>query len=117
MQSDTRYAALRMPTNDMRPRICVGEAVIYDTESKAEPGDDVVILLVDGGSIVRGLLGLTDDGYRLKSYSPRRRWRYARSARQGDLSGSAPRPCRIRPGDRRCERSLSAPPSPPSIAA
>jgi phage repressor protein C with HTH and peptisase S24 domain len=70
MQSDSRYAALRMPTNDMRPRICVGEAVIYDTESKAEPGDDVVILLVDGGSIVRGLLGLTDDGYRLKSYSP-----------------------------------------------
>jgi len=68
--SDSRYAALRMPTNDMRPRIRIGEAVIYDTESQAEPGDDVVILLADGGSVVRELLGITADSYRLKSYSP-----------------------------------------------
>jgi len=70
MTADSRYAALRMPTNDMRPRIRAGEAVIYDTEANAEPGDDVVIVLIDGGSIVRELIALTADGYRLKSYSP-----------------------------------------------
>jgi hypothetical protein len=54
----------------MRPRIKVGEAVIYDTQGNAEPGDDVVIELVDGACIVRELIAHTDDGFRLKSYSP-----------------------------------------------
>lgn len=65
-----RYMALRMPNHDMRPRIRAGEAVVYDTHAPAEPGDDVVVCLVDGGSIVRELISTTSDGYRLKSYSP-----------------------------------------------
>jgi phage repressor protein C with HTH and peptisase S24 domain len=65
-----RFLAFPMPTNDMRPRIKVGEAVIYDTHGNAEPGDDVVIELVDGACIVRELIAHTDDGLRLKSYSP-----------------------------------------------
>jgi phage repressor protein C with HTH and peptisase S24 domain len=65
-----RFLAFAMPTGDMRPRIKAGEAVIYDTQSAAEPGDDVVIELVDGACIVRELIARTDDGLRLKSYSP-----------------------------------------------
>ncbi|NPT36225.1 S24 family peptidase [Paraburkholderia xenovorans] len=65
-----RFLAFAMPTGDMRPRIKAGEAVIYDTHTEAEPGDDVVIELVDGGCIVRELIARTDDGLRLKSYSP-----------------------------------------------
>ncbi|MFL9918819.1 S24 family peptidase [Paraburkholderia fungorum] len=65
-----RYLSFPMPNNDMRPRIKAGEAVIYDTQGGAEPGDDVVIELVDGGFIVRELIARTDDGFRLKSYAP-----------------------------------------------
>lgn len=65
-----RYLAFPMPNGDMRPRIKPGEAVIYDTLGDAEPGDDVVIELVDGGCIVRELIARTDDGFRLKSYAP-----------------------------------------------
>jgi phage repressor protein C with HTH and peptisase S24 domain len=65
-----RYLAFPMPTNDMRPRIKLGEAVIYDTQSEAQHGDDVVIELVDGGCIVRELIARAEDGFRLKSYAP-----------------------------------------------
>lgn len=65
-----RYLAFPMPTGDMRPRIKAGEAVIYDMQGEAEPGDDVVIELVDGGFIVRELIARTEDGLRLKSYAP-----------------------------------------------
>lgn len=67
---DERFLALRMPTGEMRPRIKIGEAVIYDTATEAEIGDDVVIDLHDGCYVVRELLARLDDALRLKQHSP-----------------------------------------------
>lgn len=69
MPSD-RFLALRMATGEMRPRIKVDEAVIYDTATEAEIGDDVVIELHGGGYVVRELLARVDGALRLKQHSP-----------------------------------------------
>jgi phage repressor protein C with HTH and peptisase S24 domain len=65
-----RFMTFPVSNGDMRPRFKIGEAVIYDTQSEAQAGDDVVIELVDGACIVRELIARTADGLRLKSYSP-----------------------------------------------
>lgn len=65
-----RFLAFRMATGEMRPRIKIDEAVIYDTATDAEIGDDVVIELTDGGHLVRELLARLDDALRLKQHSP-----------------------------------------------
>lgn len=65
-----RFIALRMETGEMRPRIRIGEAVIYDTATEAEIGDDVVIDLQGGGYVVRELLARVDGALRLKQHSP-----------------------------------------------
>lgn len=65
-----RYLALLAESHDMRPRIKCGNTVIYDTESEAAAGDDVVIELSAGSFILREFVGPEDKGYRLKSYSP-----------------------------------------------
>lgn len=65
-----RFLALRMETGEMRPRIKVDEAVIYDTASEAEAGDDVVIELAAGGHMVRELVARIDGALRLKQHSP-----------------------------------------------
>lgn len=65
-----RFFAFAQPAADMRPRIKPGEAVIYDAEGTPEPGDDVVVELVDGTCIVRELMTIGADHLRLKTYFP-----------------------------------------------
>lgn len=65
-----RFVAVLAESHDMRPRIKMSEACIYDTQTEAAPGDDVVIDLASGGFILREFIGTEDKGYRLKSYSP-----------------------------------------------
>jgi phage repressor protein C with HTH and peptisase S24 domain len=65
-----RYLAVRVDASDMRPRIKPNETVIYDSQALPEPGDDIVIELRAGRFIVRELVSMDAQAYRLKSYSP-----------------------------------------------
>ena len=58
--------ALRIVNDDMRPRLKKDEVVIYDTVATAQAGDDVLVIRIDGGAVIRELVGLDTDRYQFK---------------------------------------------------
>lgn len=61
VQPAGRFYALRVNDDSMSPRILDGEAVIVDPFSTPQTGEDVVVQLHSGETIIKTLLSIRDD--------------------------------------------------------
>lgn len=58
--------ALRIMSDDMRPRLKKDEVVIYDTAAIALAGDDVLVIRIDGAAVIRELIGVDNNRCQFK---------------------------------------------------
>lgn len=64
---DVNTYALRVRGDSMRPRIKSGEFIVVEPNHQVEPGDDVVVCLLDGRKMVKELLYIRDGDLTLGS--------------------------------------------------
>lgn len=58
--------ALRIPNDDLRPRLKKDEVVIYSTAAGAQVGDDVLVIRTDGNAVIREFVAEGVDYFKLK---------------------------------------------------
>lgn len=66
-KKDEKSYALRVRGDSMRPRIKSGEFIVVEPSTIAQPGDDVVVSLVNGQKMVKEMLYLRDGELSLRS--------------------------------------------------
>lgn len=67
VQPTGRFYALRVNDDTLSPRILDGEAIIVDPFSTPQTGEDVVVQLRNGDTIIKTLLSIRDDNVFLGS--------------------------------------------------
>lgn len=67
VQPTGRFYALRVNDDNLSPRILDGEAIIVDPFSTPQTGEDVVVQLHNGDTIIKTLLSIRDDNVFLGS--------------------------------------------------
>ncbi|MFM0363724.1 hypothetical protein [Paraburkholderia sediminicola] len=69
MSIQARYA-VAVPNDDMSPRMCKDESVIFEKDRVPRADDDVVIVLSTGTYLIRELVGMNERDVHVRTYMP-----------------------------------------------